>query len=105
MAEPLWKGGRRYAPPLPDGERYGEAGGPLLAPKRKIPAGSMCHYCPAEATTRDHVVPEARGGLTTWWNLVPACMPCNSTKGDASSWCSCPFCQRAKRLWSRGFRK
>lgn len=40
-----------------------------------------CAYCmSAEATTFDHVVPLARGGLHQIDNLLPACRPCNMTK-------------------------
>lgn len=41
----------------------------------------LCAYCDREATTWDHVVPIAEGGRTTPGNVVPACAPCNSSKG------------------------
>lgn len=45
-----------------------------------------CQYCghkfPPIGLTRDHVVPRALGGKTTWENIVTACIPCNSEKGD-----------------------
>lgn len=44
-----------------------------------------CLYCGqeygAEALSRDHVVPRARGGTDTWCNVVTACRPCNRRKG------------------------
>jgi 5-methylcytosine-specific restriction protein A len=40
-----------------------------------------CHYCGAEATTADHVIPKYRGGTDEPSNLVAACRPCNSAKG------------------------
>lgn len=44
-----------------------------------------CQYCGdhfhAEDLTFDHVVPRARGGRTTWGNVVTACSPCNLSKG------------------------
>lgn len=47
--------------------------------------GFRCQYCgaklPAEKLTLDHVLPKARGGRTTWENLVAACAPCNRKKG------------------------
>lgn len=47
--------------------------------------GFSCQYCginlPASELTFDHVVPRARGGLTTWENVVTACAPCNLAKG------------------------
>ena len=43
-------------------------------------------YCgdrlPASKLTFDHVVPRSRGGKTTWTNVVTACGPCNTRKGD-----------------------
>lgn len=44
----------------------------------------MCAYCGInKATTWDHLVPRTKGGLTVEGNLVPACIPCNSSKGDS----------------------
>jgi hypothetical protein len=45
-----------------------------------------CAYCPALATTWDHVVPVSRGGLTAPGNIVPACSTCNSSKGARDVW-------------------
>lgn len=42
--------------------------------------GGRCAYCPAPATTLDHVVPVKNGGKALRGNLVPACRPCNSRK-------------------------
>ncbi len=44
-----------------------------------------CQYC-RESKTRselnlDHVVPRTAGGLTTWQNVVCACLECNRRKG------------------------
>ncbi|MEM6620393.1 MAG: HNH endonuclease [Pseudomonadota bacterium] len=44
-----------------------------------------CQYCGAKGDmTFDHVVPRARGGKTTWENVVAACGPCNLKKGSRS---------------------
>ncbi len=44
-----------------------------------------CQYCghhfAVERLTFDHVIPRARGGRTTWGNVVAACEPCNLLKG------------------------
>ena len=40
-----------------------------------------CAYCPAPATTADHIVELDRGGDHSLENLRPACHRCNSTKG------------------------
>jgi 5-methylcytosine-specific restriction endonuclease McrA len=48
--------------------------------------GFRCQYCggrfPFRELTRDHVVPRAHGGRTTWENTVAACLPCNQQKAD-----------------------
>lgn len=41
-----------------------------------------CGYCPAPASTVDHILPRSRGGKDTWKNTVAACEPCNQRKGD-----------------------
>ncbi len=43
----------------------------------------MCQYCGSiKNLTIDHVIPRSKGGQDTWENLVTACMPCNTHKGD-----------------------
>lgn len=44
--------------------------------------GGLCVYCAAPATTRDHVVPLARGGTDSIENIAPACLSCNARKGS-----------------------
>lgn len=45
-----------------------------------------CSYCGERKKTEelnlDHVVPRAQGGISSWTNLVPSCLPCNSIKKD-----------------------
>ena len=41
-----------------------------------------CAYCQNDANTWDHIYPITVGGITTPSNIVPACMPCNSSKKD-----------------------
>ena len=49
-----------------------------------------CQYCgrpaaelkPREALTRDHLIPMSRGGTNDWTNVVTACWPCNTRKGN-----------------------
>lgn len=43
--------------------------------------GFKCAYCGKLATTIDHVLPRALGGVTSWKNCVAACERCNSKKG------------------------
>ena len=44
-----------------------------------------CQYCGAKGDlTFDHVVPRARGGVTSWENVVAACSRCNLQKGAKS---------------------
>ena len=40
----------------------------------------LCVYCPASATTVDHLVPRFQTGPDSADNLVPACRGCNSSK-------------------------
>lgn len=45
-----------------------------------------CCYCGARFASEDlnleHVVPRSRGGGSGWENVVTACVPCNTRKGD-----------------------
>jgi 5-methylcytosine-specific restriction endonuclease McrA len=50
-----------------------------------------CQYCNRhkstlrhmEFLTRDHIIPESRGGPNTWDNVVTACSTCNNKKADS----------------------
>ena len=67
--------------------------------------GKPCHYCDGGiATSRDHIVPKALGGLTREWNLVPACTRCNNKKSHKFPWCVCGKCCEARRRWEAGDR-
>ncbi len=45
--------------------------------------GHKCQYCGAtRRLTIDHVLPRSRGGGDTWENMVVACSPCNTRKGN-----------------------
>jgi 5-methylcytosine-specific restriction endonuclease McrA len=45
-----------------------------------------CCYCGHQFNKHklnlDHIIPRSRGGPTSWKNMVPSCIPCNSKKGD-----------------------
>ena len=43
-----------------------------------------CQYCGAKSVlmTIDHIIPRNKGGGDSWENLVAACVPCNTTKGN-----------------------
>jgi 5-methylcytosine-specific restriction endonuclease McrA len=41
-----------------------------------------CAYCGRHATTVDHVLPQSRGGQSSWLNAVAACAPCNHRKAN-----------------------
>jgi len=47
---------------------------------------NRCQYCGGifrqKDLNLDHVVPLSRGGKSTWDNVVCACVPCNTRKGD-----------------------
>ncbi len=46
---------------------------------------NQCQYCgkkfPTSELSLDHVLPRSRGGLSTWENIVCACVSCNVRKG------------------------
>lgn len=45
-----------------------------------------CGYCGCKLTnstgTRDHIIPESKGGPTTWENMIAACKNCQQKKAD-----------------------
>ena len=45
-----------------------------------------CQYCGIRSVpmTIDHIIPRQRGGEDSWYNLVAACVPCNTHKGNQS---------------------
>ncbi len=47
-----------------------------------------CQYCkikyPVNNLTFDHVIPQSKGGTTSWDNIVTCCKICNCKKGDKS---------------------
>lgn len=66
---------------------------------KKFPIkGKLCHYCPATATTRDHIIPKSLGGATRPWNLVPACRTCNTRKASKLPTCRCEKCMTALQI-------
>ncbi|MEV2239837.1 HNH endonuclease signature motif containing protein [Micromonospora sp. NPDC049891] len=47
-----------------------------------LAAGAACHYCGGgHRLGVDHVRPRSQGGTDAPWNLVLACVRCNSAKG------------------------
>jgi 5-methylcytosine-specific restriction endonuclease McrA len=46
--------------------------------------GNTCAYCDAPAEHLDHVIALSRGGADAAHNLLPACAPCNLSKGARS---------------------
>lgn len=52
--------------------------------------GGVCYYCgtddPTEVMTADHITPRSKGGTDTLDNLVCACRPCNSSKGNRTGY-------------------
>jgi len=48
-----------------------------------------CQYCGTpygrSNLTLDHVTPVSKGGKTSWTNIVAACGPCNSRKGNKTN--------------------
>jgi len=46
--------------------------------------GHLCQYCNSKSNfmTIDHIIPKHKGGEDSWENLVAACIPCNTKKGN-----------------------
>lgn len=48
----------------------------------------QCQYCcdkfPVHKLTFDHVIPQSKGGRTSWQNVVACCHPCNLKKSNKS---------------------
>lgn len=53
----------------------------------KVAYKGRCAYCgeKVKKLTMDHVVPVTKGGMSTPQNIVPACKPCNSAKGNRAA--------------------
>jgi 5-methylcytosine-specific restriction endonuclease McrA len=49
---------------------------------------SRCAYCgiQPEKITLDHIIARTNGGETKRSNLIPACAPCNGSKGHSDIW-------------------
>ena len=43
-----------------------------------------CQYCGIRSVpmTIDHIIPRQRGGEDSWYNLITACVACNTRKGN-----------------------
>ena len=79
----------------PAAVRGGAAQVPAIAPRRVaftrfnvfLRDRFTCQYCgeafASSALTFEHVIPRSRGGQTTWSNIVTACVPCNTGKGNS----------------------
>lgn len=53
-------------------------------------ADGRCIYCTNRTDLiADHLEPMSRGGANAVWNIVPACIPCNSSKSnnELEEWC------------------
>ncbi|WP_268762414.1 HNH endonuclease [Kitasatospora griseola] len=62
-------------------EDYGVAHAPYSRTEIFLRWRNLCAYCGALAEHLDHVIPLSRGGTDTEDNMVPACAPCNLSKG------------------------
>lgn len=66
-----------------------------------------CQYCGTELNLRDltfdHVVPRARGGATSYENIVSACGTCNTKKADKTSMqpVRIPQTPSSRELWKK----
>lgn len=77
---------------------------PPPAPSRILAHGRPCPYCrrpmdrnnPRLVPTRDHVVPESKGGR----EILIACYTCNTIKGDMMPDVWCAFMETFPRWWA-----
>lgn len=90
--------------PLPSSSNEKTAGDGPPEPKfgdwlNAVKRGAVpCHYCGAAASTIDYKRPRSLGGKTFPWNVVSACAPCITLRGNspyeqfkASGWKNRPF--------------
>jgi 5-methylcytosine-specific restriction endonuclease McrA len=61
--------------------------------------GYRCCYCNARAEHLDHVHPLSKGGADAEHNMVPACAPCNLSKGAKT------LAAKTLAEWALTFRK
>ena len=47
-------------------------------------SNNKCVYCGAKATEIDHIIPRAKGGTNSTYNLVASCKSCNRKKSNLS---------------------
>lgn len=69
----------------------------------KLEFNHCCAYCGSKSKrlTLDHVLASSKGGVNSWFNLVPACAKCNSSKGskNLTDWYTVSLpCYRKERL-------
>lgn len=66
-----------------------------------------CHYCHFlffyGELTKDHVVPQAKGGRDIVENVVPSCPECNTRKADFMPTCACAFCTNAVKMFEHQY--
>jgi 5-methylcytosine-specific restriction endonuclease McrA len=55
---------------------------PILQRSLLAAHGYRCVYCGGRADTADHITSTFSGGKEDAGNLIAACQPCNSTKGN-----------------------
>lgn len=76
----------RYVPPVRGAKRQSKFNKHNLYVRDK----HTCGYCGRHETqfedheylTRDHIIPESKGGRTEWMNLMTACSTCNGRKDN-----------------------
>ena len=72
---------------------------PLRASNVFARDGHRCWYCGSEENlTLDHIVPLARGGKSSWKNMITSCYACNHEKGemDIGKFCRIKGCEIPK---------
>ncbi|KAF4408628.1 HNH endonuclease [Streptomyces lycii] len=70
-------------------EHYGAEHEPYSRTEIMNRWGHKCAYCDDRAEHLDHFTPLSRGGADAEHNILPACAPCNLSKGALLPWQWC----------------
>lgn len=73
---------RQYRPHRTSHTIYRDPAYRILRPAILLRDEGLCRYCGSRGGTVDHVIPISRGGTHHTGNMLGACEPCNTSKGN-----------------------